>query len=442
MDAVFLARLQFAFTIGFHYIFPPLSIGMAWLIFIYQFLFIRKKDEEYNIISQFWIKLFTITFVVGVATGITMEFQFGTNWANYSRFVGDIFGAPLAAEGVFSFFLESTFLGVLLYGSKKVSKKMYCFSSFLVAFGATLSAFWIIVANSWQQTPRGFIIEGGKAVLTDFWAAVFNPSTVPRYLHAVNGAVITGSFFVLGICAYFLLKNRHVHFAKKSMKVALIVAVLASVAQLPIGHMHAVQVAQNQPAKLAAYEGLWETRDHAPLLIFGVPNVHEEKMDFTIEIPNILSYLVGGTSDTIVTGLKDIPKDERPPIMVPFVSFHLMIAMGTFFIFLSILALIMGKKVYTNRLILKTFFFIIPIPFIANQLGWIATEVGRQPWIVYNILKTSDGVSMTLSAPEILFSLVLFGAIYALLFFVWVFLLRQKVLEGPKEFNSSTQGGY
>ncbi|MBT3223645.1 MAG: cytochrome ubiquinol oxidase subunit I, partial [Proteobacteria bacterium] len=291
MDPTLLARVQFALTICFHYIFPLITIGMAWLNVWMLTRYLFGGDEMYRQMARFWIKVFAVTFAVGVATGITMEFQFGTNWAVYSRMVGDIFGAPLAAEGIFAFFLESSFLGVLLFGERKVSKRVYWFSALMVAVGSTMSAFWIVVANSWQQTPAGFAepIVNGRAELVDFWAAVFNPSTVPRFLHVVDGALVTGAFFVLGLSAWFLLRQRHVDFALRSARMALIMAFVTSLVQVGLGHFHAVQVAETQPIKLAAMEGIWETQTNAPLLIFGIPNVSEERTDFKIEMPGMLS---------------------------------------------------------------------------------------------------------------------------------------------------------
>ncbi|MBF0297103.1 MAG: cytochrome ubiquinol oxidase subunit I [Oligoflexia bacterium] len=463
MDVVLLSRIQFAMTIGFHYIFPPLSIGLAWIIFFFLSSYIRTKDNFYLVISKFWIKLFSITFAMGVATGITMEFQFGTNWANYSRFVGDIFGAPLAAEGIFAFFLESSFLGVLLYGENKISKNVYCFSSLMVAIGSTLSAFWIIVANSWQQTPAGFEIVNGRAQLVDFMAAVFNPSTIPRYFHTISAALITGGFFVMGISAYHLLKyksesntnqntntntnqnssvNYNYNCAKKSLKVGIIFAVISSFMILFFGHIHAVQVAQTQPAKLAAFEGLWESKKRAPLLLFGIPNEENERTDFEISIPGLLSLLVGNDLETKVTGLKDIALDERPPVKISFFTFHLMVGLGFYFISISLISFYIfyfreeNKSNFlvnffvekgVDNLILKILFFSIPLPFIANELGWMSAEIGRQPWIVYGILKTSKGISENIPSSHIIFSIILFAIIYLLIFVLWIFLLKQKI---------------
>lgn len=441
MDAVLLARIQFAMTVGFHYIFPPITIGMAWIIVLMLWKHLKTGSALYLQMSRFWIKVFALSFAVGVATGITMEFQFGTNWADYSRFVGDIFGAPLAAEGIFAFFLESTFLGVLLLGEKKVSPKFYWFSSLMVAVGSTLSAFWIIVANSWQQTPAGYEIVNGRAELTNFFEAVFNPSTLPRYIHTVDGALITGSFFVMGLSAWFLLKKKHVEFARESLKIALVFGFVASIMQLPLGHFHAVQVAETQPEKLAAFEGLWETQDNAPLLLFGIPNAETETTDFAIGLPGALSIGVGGSTDTVVKGLKDFPKEERPPLLITFSTFHTMVGFGMFFIGLTALGmfLLWKKKLYENTLFLKLALFSIPLPIIANELGWIAAEVGRQPWIVYHLMKTRDAVSVTVPAWQVLASLIMFAVVYSLLFFVWLFILKRKLEHGPEAIESAKE---
>ncbi|MEI8347111.1 MAG: cytochrome ubiquinol oxidase subunit I [Pseudomonadota bacterium] len=433
MDAVLLARIQFAFTVGFHYIFPPITIGMAWLIFWFQTRYLQTGDELYKKISDFWIRLFGITFAVGVATGITMEFQFGTNWAEYSRVVGDIFGAPLAAEGLTAFFLESTFLAVLIYGQHKVSKKFYWFSGLMVAVGSTLSAFWIIVANAWQQAPAGFELVNGKAVLVNFWAAAFNSATIPTYLHTINGALVTGAFFVMGLSAWFILKGQHLEFAKKSLIHSMIYALISALLVLGTGDRQAMRVAKDQPAKLAAFEGLWETQAQAPLLLFGLPCEEKEQTFYSISIPGALSLLVSGNSQTTVIGLKDIAKEDRPPIFLTFASFHNMVAMGFYLVFLPLWGVILWrrKKIFESKCFLKLALYSIPIPIIANELGWIAAEVGRQPWVVYNVLRTKDAISMSVPAGQILLSLILFGLVYALLFVLWIYLLRAKLVKGP-----------
>ena len=440
MDAVLLARLQFAMTIGFHYLFPPLTIGLAWLIVWILARHLRTGDPVYRQMARFWIRVFAVSFAIGVATGITMEFQFGTNWAEYSRFVGDIFGAPLAAEGIFTFFLESTFLGVLLWGEHKVSPRLYAFSALMVAVGSTSSAFWIIAANSWQQTPAGFALVGGRAELTDFWAAVFNPSTVPRFLHAVDAALITGAFFMAGLSAWFLLRREHVEFARRSLAIGLVVAAAATWVQWPLGHYHAVQVAQTQPAKLAAFEGLWETQSAAPLLVFGLPDVDAERTRFALELPGALSIGVGGSSDTVVQGLTDFPREDRPPILLSFLSFHGMVGLGCWFSWITAFGLVLlwRRRAHTYRPFLWGLLLTVPLPFLGNELGWIAAEVGRQPWIVQGLLRTSDAASEVVSAGQIVASIVMFGVLYTLLFFLWIFLLRRKLRHGPPSLEEVT----
>ncbi len=429
MDAVLLSRIQFALTIGFHFIFPPLTIGMAWIIVYMMTRYKKTGSELYKTMARFWIKLFGISFAVGVASGITMEFQFGTNWANYSRFVGDIFGAPLAADALIAFFLESTFLAVLLLGWDKVSVKVHWFASLMVAVGATISAFWIIVANSWQQTPAGYHLVNGRAELTSFAQAVFNPSTMPRFLHTMDGALITGAMFMMGVSAWFILKNRNVDFARESLKISLIVALIASLAQGPLGHYHAIQVAQTQPVKLAAFEGLFKTQKNAPALVFGIIRPDEETVEPAIRIPGLLSLLTTGKTDTEVTGLDKFKKEDRPPLAITFYSFHLMVMLGMYFIGLTSLGLLLWwrKKLFENKLFLWLAMISIPLPFITNELGWITAEVGRQPWIVYNLLRTKDAISVTVPAAQILFSIIMFALIYALLFIAWVMVLRREI---------------
>jgi cytochrome d ubiquinol oxidase subunit I len=440
MDAVTLARFQFAMTIGFHYIFPPLTIGLSWLIFWFMNRYMRSGEAIYLRHVRFWLKLFAITFAVGVATGITMEFQFGTNWADYARYVGDIFGAPLAAEGLLAFFLESTFMGVLLFGWGRLSKRTMWFSSLMVALGATLSAFWIIVANSWMQTPAGYEIVNGRAQLTDFWAAVFNPSLLERYSHTIIGCLVTGAFFMLGVSAWYLLKKEHVEFAKRSLKTALVLAFASSVMQLVTGHHHGVQVANTQPEKLAAFEGLFETQDHAPALFFGIPDVEEGKVHAAFGVPSALSIMVGWSPDTVVKGLNDFPREEWPPVLPTFFSFHLMAGLGAFFIALSAygLLLLWQGKLYENRLFLKLALLSIPLPIIANQLGWIVAEVGRQPWIVYRLLKTADAISQVVPAWQVLLSIIVFAIVYTVLFVAWLYVLRREIKKGPAEVEEAT----
>jgi cytochrome d ubiquinol oxidase subunit I len=435
ITALMLSRIQFAITIGFHFLFPPISIGLAWLLVIVEGMGWRRKDEIYTKMGRFFGKLLALTFAVGVATGIVMEFQFGTNWSKYSEYVGDIFGAPLAAEGIFAFFLESGFLGLYIFGRNKVSKAVHWFSILMVAVGATISAFWIIVANSWQQTPAGFVIQNGRAELTNFWEAVFNPSTMVRYWHTVDAALIAGAFFMAGISAYLLLKNKEVEGAKKTLKISVIFGLIAAVlAVFPTGDMHARQVARTQPEKFAAIEGVYNTQSHAPLVLFALPYTSPNELKAVIEIEGILSWMVYGDSHAVIRGLNEFPADEIPPLWLTFVSFHNMVILGGYFIFIMGFAAFKLRRggLWSTKWLLKVLIWSIPLPLLACQLGWITAEVGRQPWIVYKLLRTADAYSVTVSAGEIWFSIILFSLIYLLLGTLYVYLLLREMKHGPQ----------
>jgi cytochrome d ubiquinol oxidase subunit I len=422
-------------TVGFHFLFPPISIGLAWLLVIVERLGWKKKDEIYEKIGRFFGKILALTFAVGVATGIVMEFQFGTNWAQYSKFVGDIFGAPLAAEGVFAFFLESAFLGLYLFGRNKVSKAVHWFSIFMVAIGATISAFWILVAASWMQTPAGYIINNGRAELTDFWTAVFNPSTIIRFLHVVDAALITGAFMMAGISAYFLLKNRHVEISKKAMKLAVIFGLVVSLLELfPFGHESGREVAKEQPAKFAAIQGLYTTQSGAPLAVFAFPTMPPPQLKAKIEIPGLLSWLAFGDANAKIKGINEFPQNDLPPLFITFVSYHNMVALGMLFILLTMLGTIQlyRKKLWESKKLLRIFIWAIPFPLLACQLGWISAEVGRQPWIVYNVLRTKDAVSTAIVGGDVIFSIILFALIYLLLGSLYVYLLVREIKHGPE----------
>ncbi|HQG04448.1 MAG TPA: cytochrome ubiquinol oxidase subunit I, partial [Thermoleophilia bacterium] len=392
MDALTLSRIQFAFTVGFHFIFVPLSIGLALMVVLAERRYYKSGIPAHRAASDFWIKLFTTTFAVGVATGITMEFAFGANWAEYSRFVGNIFGAPLAAEGLFAFFLESTFLGILLFGRKRVSRGFYYASCWLVMAGAWLSALWILIANSWQQTPRGYKVEDGKAVLTDFWAAAFNPSTAPRYAHTMAGALIAGCFVVASIAAWYLLKRRHLHFARQAMKSTLIAGLVVSAAMPFIGHWHALEVAEEQPVKMAAFESVYETGPNATLWLAGW--VRDGGKSVTgVGIPSGLSLMLGLDPDHVVTGLASVPATDRPPVQLTFQSYHIMIALSFLFIAIMLVALVLLllKRLENARWMLWVLVVSFPLPLLAMNMGWMAAEVGRQPWVVQGLLRTEDG---------------------------------------------------
>lgn len=428
-----LSRIQFAFTVGYHFIFVPISIGLVLMVVFSERRYFKSGIPADKAASNFWIKLFTTTFAIGVATGLTMEFAFGTNWADYSRFVGSIFGAPLAAEGFLAFFLESTFLGVLLFGRKKVSKGFYYASAWLVMIGALLSAVWILIANSWQQTPAGYAIEDGRAILTSFWAAAFNPSFAPRYVHTIVACVIAGCFVVASICAWYLLKKRHVHFARQALVTALVVGLLASAAMPIIGHWHALEVAKYQPVKMAAFENLTETQKNAPLYLFGW--VNDDGGTTGVSIPSGLSLLLGLNPDHEVKGLDIVPPADRPPEQLTFQSYHLMIALSFLFIGVMLLALVMHvlKRLENARWLLWLLVVCFPLPLIAINMGWVATEVGRQPWIVQGLLRTSDGVSPVVSAGEVWTTLGLFGLIYLVLFIAWLRIFLGIIRKGPED---------
>jgi cytochrome d ubiquinol oxidase subunit I len=436
LDPVLLSRLQFAITIGFHFIFPSISIGLAWILVIVEWMGWKRKDSDYDNLGKFLGKIFALTFAVGVATGIVMEFQFGTNWAEYSKFVGDIFGAPLAAEGIFAFFLESTFLGLFLFGRNRVPRRIHWFSALMVGIGATISAFWIIVANSWQQTPAGFIFnpETGRAELLNFRDAVFNPSTFPRYFHTVDSSITTAAFFVAGISAFLILKNRNNTIARKSLALSLIIGLVSSITVLfPFGHYHAKQVALTQPAKFAAIEGLYETQEKAPLTVIAIHTGDPDTPPPGIRIPSLLSYFVYDDANAEVEGLDAFPADELPPFPLTFYSFHLMFLMGMGFIGMSLLGFLLYrmKKLWKAGWFLKLLILASPFPVIACQLGWITAEVGRQPWVVYKLLRTSDAISLTVSPSELLFSLIMFSLLYIILLILYLFILFREIKHGP-----------
>jgi len=373
-----------------------------------------------------------------VATGIVMEFEFGTNWATYSRYVGDVFGSALAAEGIFAFFLESGFLAILVFGWDKVKPPMHFFSTLMVALGAMFSAVWIVVANSWMQTPAGFHIVGegmnARAEITDFWELVFNPSSVDRLLHTISGAWLAGAFLVISVAAYYLLKKRHLQFAKSSIKIALVVAGFASLFQLLTGHHSAVGIHENQPAKLAAMEAVFDDQANAPIYLFGWVNEENQNVNFGIAIPGMLSYLISGTTEQKVAGLNSIPEDERPPVNIVFQTYHLMVAIGFSLIGISLFGLFFWWRgtLFEKKWMLWIFVFSVLGPQIANQVGWITAEVGRQPWIVYGILKTSEGLSKAVEAGQVWFSLILFTIIYLFLFVLFIYLLNEKIQHGPE----------
>jgi cytochrome d ubiquinol oxidase subunit I len=442
MDIEFLSRIQFAFTIAFHYIYPPLSIGLGVALVVFEGMYLRTKDKQYEQLTKFWIKIFALIFGIGVATGIVMEFEFGTNWAAYSRYVGDIFGSALAAEGVFAFALESTFLGVLLFGWNRVNPKVHFFSTIMVTLGSMFSAIWIVVANSWQQTPAGYKIVGegmsARAEITDFWAMVFNPSSVDRIMHVWIGAFLAGTFLVLSVHAYYILKNRYVEQSKKAFGVILVIATISALAQLVTGHGSANGVAVNQPAKLASFEGHYDSLAVADMYLFGWVDDSAQKVT-GVKIPGGLSFLLHQDFKTPVTGLNAFDKNDRPD-MVNFVfqTYHIMIIIGMGLIGLTLFSLFLWRKgkLFSQRWLMIVFSFSVLLPQISNQVGWYSAEVGRQPWVVYGLLRTSDALSENVKAEQVLFSLILFTIVYLILFGLFIYLLNKKIQTGLESHGS------
>ncbi len=437
MDVEILSRIQFAFTIAFHYIYPPLSIGIGLILVIMEGLYLKTGRKVYEDLTRFWIRIFALIFGLGVATGIIMEFEFGTNWATYSKYVGDIFGSALAAEGIFAFALESGFLGILLFGWNRVSPRIHFLSTVMVFLGSMFSAVWIVVANSWQQTPAGFHIVGdglqARAEITDFWAMVFNPSSMERLMHVWIGAFLAGAFMVMSVSAWYILKNKYLDMAKPAFKIALVVATFFSLAQLFTGHKSADGVAKNQPAKLAALEGHYDTLAVADMYLVGWVN-NRSQTTTGIRIPAGLSFLLHQDFSTPVKGLNAFRPEDRPSqVNAVFQFYHLMVGIGVTLIALTLYASWQWKRgmLFEKRWLMVVFVWAVLLPQIANQAGWFAAEMGRQPWVVYGLLRTSDALSKAVKAEQVLLSLILFTLVYATLFILFLYLLNKKIKHGP-----------
>ncbi|MEA1967130.1 MAG: cytochrome ubiquinol oxidase subunit I [Thermodesulfobacteriota bacterium] len=437
MDVVLLSRLQFAAATMFHFLFVPLTLGLSVIIAWMETQYVKTGDETYLRMTKFWGRLFLINFAVGVVTGITLEFQFGTNWSRYSEYVGDVFGSLLAIEATMAFFLESTFIGIWVFGWKKLSPKVHAAVMWLVAGAGNISAVWILTANGFMQNPVGYTIRNGRAEMTDFFELLFNKFSILQIFHMLPAALVLGAFFVMGISAWHLLRKQEIDLFTRSFKIALYFGLAASIAVAVEGDLHATHVAEVQPAKLAAMEAHWETSAKAPILLFAIPS--QEKEGNIVEfgaIPGVLSILGYHDVNAVVRGLKDFPKDERPPVFLTFLGFRTMVGLGTLFIILTIYGWFKRNKLLEVPGYLKIMLYSIPLPYIAIEMGWVVAEVGRQPWIVYGIMKTSDAAS-PMAGYQVMISLIGFIVVYGLLGAVGFFLMAKNAVKGPEPASAS-----
>lgn len=444
MDVLDLARLQFASTTIFHFIFVPISIGLSLLVAIMETLYVVKKDDKYKVMAKFWGTFLLINFAVGIVTGILQEFQFGMNWSEFSRFVGDIFGAPLAIEALLAFFLESTFIGLWVFGWDRLPKKVHLASIWLVSIGTMLSALWILAANSFMQRPVGFAIEDGRAVMNDLGALLTNGQLLWEFPHTVTAAIATGAFLVAGISAWKMLRKRDMEFFQSSFKLSIIVAVISSIAIAFFGHGQSQYLIETQPMKMAAAEGLWETSDDpAPWTVIAVIDEQSQTNSFELKVPYLLSYLSYSKFTGSVTGMHELQAEYEqlygegnyiPPVNITFWSFRIMVGTGMAMILLALYGAwrtIRGKLANMPTWFLRTMIAAIAFPFIANTAGWIMTEIGRQPWTVFGLLRTEDSVSAGVTSGEVLFSLLSFSLIYAALLGVLIYLFVRTARKGP-----------
>jgi len=433
MNTLFLSRLQFAVATIFHFLFVPLTLGLSILIAIMETRYATTGDETYLRMARFWGKIFLINFVLGVVTGITLEFQFGTNWSRYSSFVGDVFGSLLAIEATAAFFLESTLIGVWAFGWKRLSPKAHAIVMWLVAGASNLSALWILIANSWMQHPVGYVIRNGRAELKSFSSIVFQKWAILEFLHTTSAAYILSGFFVMGVSAYHLLKNKDSVPFRRSFRIGLIFALIFSLFELFEGHLHGTDLAEKQPTKLAAMEAHWETKAKAPIYLFAIPDEKNERNLFAIPIPGMLSILAKHNINAVVKGLKDFPKEDRPPVSICFFSFKIMVALGIYFVIFTIYGFLKREDIFENRTYLRLALLSIPLPYIAAECGWMLAEVGRQPWIVYGLMRTKDAYSYAVSESQVIITLIAFIVIYSLLGIVGYSLIARSAKEGIKE---------
>lgn len=441
-DMLFYDRIQFAFTISFHYLFPQLTMGLSLIIVYFKMRFMKTKVQAFNDAAKFWMKIFALNFTIGVVTGIPMEFQFGTNWAKFSELTGGIIGQTLAMEGTFSFFLESSFLALFIFGEKLMGQKLHFLTGFLVFLGSWASGWFILATNAWMQHPVGYeILDNGKFVLTNFSALFTNPWLLPAFLHNQFASLVTSSFVVAGIGAFYILSNNHVEFGKMFLRTGVVFGLVSSmIVAFPTGDWNAKNVVKYQPATFAAMEGIFETEEAgAEIILIGQPNMVEKKLDNKIAIPNILSFLTYQDWNAQIKGMNEF-KEEELPTNIPalYYSYHMMVGLGTIFIGLMALAafLLWRKKLYESKWILWAILFMIPFPYIANTTGWYIAELGRQPWLVYGLLATKDGISPTVSSGNTLFTLLGFIGLYFLLGVLFLTLVGRIIYVGP---NSKKQ---
>ena len=432
MDVVLLSRLQFAAATMFHFLFVPFTLGLSFLVAYMETKYVKTGDETYLRMTKFWGKLFLINFALGVVTGITLEFQFGTNWSRFSAYVGDIFGSLLAIEATTSFFLESTLIGVWIFGWKKLSKKAHATVMWLVAIASTFSAVWILIANAWMQNPVGFTIRDGRAELVDFAAVLFQKYAIFKFIHTVSAAYVLSAFFVMGVSAYHLLKKQHIEFFTRSFRISLIFGIIFSFIVVIVGDINGVIVAEKQPTKLAAMESHWETTTRAPIYLFTLPDEDNERNKIEIgALPGMLSFMVFHDINAEVRGLKDFPKDERPPVLITSFAFKGMVGLGFYFILATVLGWWKRNRLVDSPKYLKLMLLSIPLPYVAIELGWVVAEVGRQPWIVYGLMKTSDAVS-PIATSQVLTTLIAFILVYGLLGVTGFYLIAKNALKGPE----------
>ncbi|MBP8979778.1 MAG: cytochrome ubiquinol oxidase subunit I [Syntrophobacterales bacterium] len=435
MDILALSRIQFALTAMFHFLFVPLTLGLSLLVAFMESRYVATRDETYLRMTRFWGKLFLINFALGVVTGLTLEFQFGMNWAEYSKYVGDIFGVPLAIEATAAFFLESTFLGLWIFGWKKVSPRLHALAIWIVAFATNLSALWILLANGWMQNPVGFVLRNNRAEMVDFMAFLTNGYGWLKFFHTILAGYVVAAFFVMGISAWHLLRKNQSLLFKKSFRIAAVFGLVSSLLVVLIGDFHGAEVGKVQPAKLAAMESLWETQRAVPFYLLLIPDAKNERNALELlGIPKMVSFLAYKDFDAEVKGLKSFPKEERPPVLETYLGFRLMVGLGGLFILLSTLAVFLSWRDLLERypLFLKVLVWAIPLPYLAGELGWIVAEVGRQPWIVYGVLKTSAAVSKSVSPEQVALSLGVFTLLYSFLGGINVYLLAKYARKGPE----------